>query len=51
MLKPSMPRSHQESWWSLFRLLAVWKHAVALAAVGRTEKMNLVHMWRLKMLY
>ncbi len=35
-----MPRSHQESWRSLFRLLGVRKHAVALAAAGRTEKMN-----------
>jgi hypothetical protein len=36
-----MPRSRQESSWLLFRLLGIWKHAVALAAVGRTEKMNL----------
>ena len=38
--KPLLPRSHPESSWLLFRLLGIWKHAVALAAVGRTEKLN-----------
>jgi hypothetical protein len=28
----------------LFRLLGIWKHAVALAAVGRTENMNCARM-------
>jgi hypothetical protein len=51
LLKPSMQRSRQESWWPLFRLLGVWKHVVALAAVGRTETIKLLWGSHLKMLY